>query len=186
MTNSDPTKSDLNWTAFCYVTGELSDAAHREFEELLAKDQPAREAVALAVELGQSICAANHLNLRPIDSQHAYRQASRKSFAIAAGFVVASVLGFLAVTMNLWQQPTVDQQANADPALALAWSQAKTEYEENNLALASEFQENELEEFDEVEMLTTDESSFDAPLWMLTAVSVQQQALEAESVELEN
>ena len=57
MTSFD--KHDLNWLAFRYVAGEMSGDECAEFETRLADDQAAREAVASAVELTQTIsCAA--------------------------------------------------------------------------------------------------------------------------------
>ena len=42
---------DLDWLAYQYVSGELDDAQLEAFEQRLAGDQSAREAVAVAVEL---------------------------------------------------------------------------------------------------------------------------------------
>ena len=50
--NTSPTQisDDLFWTACCFVSGDLSTEMESEFEQRLASDQSAREAVALAVE----------------------------------------------------------------------------------------------------------------------------------------
>src|SRR5207247_1595634 len=55
MTN-DP--NDLGWLAFCYAAGELDAAQTEHFEARLADDQAAREALARAVELTQTVAAA--------------------------------------------------------------------------------------------------------------------------------
>ena len=58
MNSFDP--HELNWLAFRYVAGEMSADECAEFETRLADDQAAREAVASAVELTQTMaCAAN-------------------------------------------------------------------------------------------------------------------------------
>jgi len=57
-----PEYSELQWLAFQYVSGELSTAAAAEFEQQLAGDQAACEAVAQAVLLTSAIhtaCAAS-------------------------------------------------------------------------------------------------------------------------------
>jgi hypothetical protein len=175
-------KNDIEWAAFCYVTDELNESDHEQFESLLASDQDAREALARAVELGQTISAAQCIELKRNQNRP-----NGKSAAIAVGFVVASVLGFLVITLDPWGQPAMQPpiiDSAADPALALAWSQSQTEYDENSsdledeLAVLNEFAEHELD---------SDDSPLDAPLWMLTAVSVQQKALEeSKTVEMEN
>src|SRR5215211_3619404 len=49
--NTEP--SDLRWTAFQYISGDLNPDQAADFESLLETNQAAREAVAEAVELGQ-------------------------------------------------------------------------------------------------------------------------------------
>src|SRR5437773_11933032 len=50
--------NELDWLAFCYAAGELDAAEAEAFEARLADEQPAREALACAVELTQTIAAA--------------------------------------------------------------------------------------------------------------------------------
>src|SRR5215471_2191078 len=49
---------NLDWLAFCYAAGELDPADAELFEARLAEDQSAREALARAVELTQTVAAA--------------------------------------------------------------------------------------------------------------------------------
>lgn len=61
-TPQTPSEADLDWLAFCYATGELSETGLSEteqadFELRLATDQPVREALARAVELIQASLA---------------------------------------------------------------------------------------------------------------------------------
>src|SRR5262245_16949094 len=50
-------KQDLDWLAFSYAAGELENTDREQFEARLADDQAAREALARAVELCQTITA---------------------------------------------------------------------------------------------------------------------------------
>src|SRR5687768_11526353 len=58
--NEPEDKSELDWLAFCYAAGELDAAEAEAFEARLAEDQSAREALARAVELTQTIGAAEN------------------------------------------------------------------------------------------------------------------------------
>ncbi|ADB18933.1 hypothetical protein Psta_4285 [Pirellula staleyi DSM 6068] len=51
----------LTWQAFCYVSGDLDESQRVQFEERLMHDQSAREAVAMAVQMGTSLSAAMRL-----------------------------------------------------------------------------------------------------------------------------
>src|SRR5689334_18762975 len=50
--------NELDWLAFCYAAGELNAAEAEAFESRLSDEQPAREALARAVELTQTVAAA--------------------------------------------------------------------------------------------------------------------------------
>lgn len=54
----DSTESDLEWLAFRYVSGEMPADEAATFEELLAENQAAREAVAAAVQVAQAVLAS--------------------------------------------------------------------------------------------------------------------------------
>src|SRR5260221_6300185 len=56
--NEQEDRSALDWLAFCYAAGELQAAEAERFEARLADDQGAREALARAVELTQTVAAA--------------------------------------------------------------------------------------------------------------------------------
>src|SRR5262245_34308227 len=49
------TNDELHWLAFRYVAGEMTAAEEESFEQQLADDQEAREAVAQVVELNEAI-----------------------------------------------------------------------------------------------------------------------------------
>jgi hypothetical protein len=56
--NNPEVHAELDWQAFRYVAGELDAAELATFEQLLAEDQSARDAVLRAVELTQTIFLA--------------------------------------------------------------------------------------------------------------------------------
>lgn len=58
FTNTDSNLEEPDWLAFRYISGELSPAETADFEQLLADDQPARDAVVRAVQLSEVIAAA--------------------------------------------------------------------------------------------------------------------------------
>lgn len=62
-------RSDLDWLAFRYVAGEMTDAETLDWEERLATDQTAREAVAAAVELCQAVSQLPHDAWSKLQSQ---------------------------------------------------------------------------------------------------------------------
>lgn len=51
-------RGELSWTAFRYVSGEMSVAEAETFEQRLAGDQAAREAVARSVQITQAVTTA--------------------------------------------------------------------------------------------------------------------------------
>lgn len=61
MKNTDHSEQDLDWLAFQYVSGELSESESREFEERLGSDLAAGEALARQVMVCEAVveaCAA--------------------------------------------------------------------------------------------------------------------------------
>src|SRR5688500_9090345 len=56
----NPEQTDLQWLAFQYIAGELSEGDMAEFEARLGSDQVAREAVAEAVELAELTALAEN------------------------------------------------------------------------------------------------------------------------------
>ena len=54
---NDAPRDDLSWTAFLYVSNELSAEDRAAFEVRLGEDQDAREAVCRAVTLTSAVAA---------------------------------------------------------------------------------------------------------------------------------
>jgi hypothetical protein len=86
---------DLDWLAFCYVAGELSPAERRRFENRLAEDQLAREAVARAVELGQAAAVA--FAAEPFTVGHA--RTARAAWFLRAAWMGVGAAACLAVVL---------------------------------------------------------------------------------------
>lgn len=118
------TDHDLAWLAFCYTAGELPVADAEVFEQRLAADQPAREALARAVELTQVVAAAeSHASvvLPAARSQTGWR--IRAAWMAIGG--IASLLAALLVTGNL-KIPRSSLTARQS-RLAAAWSETRTQ-----------------------------------------------------------
>jgi len=90
-------ETDLDWTAFRYVAGELTPAEASAFELRLGDDQRAREAVAEAVELAGalSLVTASDATTLAIPRR---RSSSRRALAWSGAAVAAAacVLAYLA------------------------------------------------------------------------------------------
>jgi hypothetical protein len=82
---------DLDWTAFRYVAGELAPGEAAAFEARLGGDQPAREAVAAAVELAGAVAL---LGPEAIPLRRPRRPMARAAGWVAGGIAAGLALGF--------------------------------------------------------------------------------------------
>jgi hypothetical protein len=62
-------QSDLAWTAFRYISNELSADEAATFEERLAMDQEAREELSRAVEITQALASQPQTDSQPLVSR---------------------------------------------------------------------------------------------------------------------
>ena len=169
--------NDLDWTAFCYAAGELSSEEVADFEQRLAEDQGAREALARAVELTQAVAAAE--TLTPVVTAGTERSLWGRRLAWMAIGAAASLLAAALITggrLGPAGREWVDQ-APAAPfspetgELAAAWSQTRQE-----LSVASDaglWFPDHLDAMSETDALSEDrEDSLVAatPSWLTTAV----------------
>lgn len=95
--NQHECQNELDWAAFCYLAGEMTPAETEQFEARLADEQPAREALARAVELTQVVAAAEATQPEPVLVVPAAKQASwmtRLSW-MAVGGLASAVLAML-------------------------------------------------------------------------------------------
>jgi len=129
-------KNDLDWQAFCYAAGELAPVEVEQFEARLANEQPAREALARAVEMAQAVAAAESQVGCEVVSPVSRRRgswATRLSWMAIGG--VASLLVAL-LASGVWSpQPTEtaarpgasNRDVEQQRSLAAAWSEARLE-----------------------------------------------------------
>jgi len=148
-----PASNDLDWLAFRYVAGELPDDEAASFESLLADDQAARDAVVQAVELSQTILAAQVQSPKHVALASAPRNWSTQFTLIACG-TAACLLIALAINFSA-NNPS---RPRLSDDLVNAWN---LQLEESSDATATE----DPTDADEAEFITAD-----APSWMVDAV----------------
>lgn len=109
-------ESDRDWLAFRYIAGELSAEDVAAFEMELETSQPAREAVARAVELSQAVAIAESQQVELVGS--AGRRSGRDYWSygfggICAGAAAASIAGVI-----WWNMPSAKSMT---PEIAGTW-----------------------------------------------------------------
>lgn len=195
MTNPSDNPAELFWQAFRYAGDEMSADERVSFENQLATDQHAREAVARVIELESLVCAAEVLPAQPL----AVLPRDRSYWMQPIGWAAAGAAACLAVVMTLqtwspanWQagqtagqlrpgvaqvagnvaargnQQAVDRESVPGPAgeLALVWAQARLEVPAPD-ALEGAGSE-QLIEGDELASAADEQT---APNWLLAAVA---------------
>lgn len=121
---------ELDWAAFCYAAGDLTPAEAEQFELRLATEQPAREALARAVELTQAVAVAESQPQRILVSPAA---GARKTWITRLSWMAVGGLASLLVAL-LWSNSFTGKSTTASrevvaeqSALAAAWQQAGDE-----------------------------------------------------------
>lgn len=167
-------QDELAWLAFRYVAGELSDADADLFEDRLADDQTAREAVAEAVSLFHTVCAAEATQpLHAVSRGAGARRITQTIVWRTALAISAAVLLALTVSLNPFTSetsPSTQNLAAVTPALADAWSTVRRDFvnDENaahSVAASLVLTEAELALAEDDLTISTD-----APSWMTAAV----------------
>ena len=199
------TISDLNhldWQAFCYVANELSPAERDQFEEQLAVDQVAREAVARAVDLARILAVAECHEATAVEvfpapvaqaDRHWARRVAWMSLGAAASLLVAVLVSSLATnpeTSELVASPV--QEASGE--LASAWTESRAELPSVWQTEAASAEASSLEGLGSPGYLiagsddTVALASSEAPSWMTAALLAQagDVADEAADVRMEN
>src|SRR5882724_11426732 len=136
MTN-DINNNDLDWLAFCYAAGELESAEAEQFESRLADDQPAREALARAVELCQTVTAAETQRrdyVSPAAAQitpaaQAQVEWNQRLSWMAIGGLASLLVALLwtGVVGPTWQSAQRNYRSFSKQNLAFAWNETRTE-----------------------------------------------------------
>ena len=153
---------DLEWQAYCYISGELSAEGLEAFEARLVDDQQAREAVARAVELVHAIALAVPRTVeQPLPARLSRRSTWPRRLAwMAAGATAALVL--VAIALNWQAIPNPFGPVPIDRRqLAEVWSQTRDEVR----------QIVHSEPIELPPLMDTDHSAEDTlPSWMTAAV----------------
>ncbi len=167
-------KQDLDWLAFCYAAGELENTQCEQFEARLADDQAAREALARAVELCQTVTAAETHRADYVTPAAQVRTGWNQRLSwMAVGGLASLLLAMLwtGVVGPTWQAANRNFHAFSQQNLASAWTETRTEIAnvreagywptltsidaDDELPATASLEENMLE---------------DAPTWMTAAV----------------
>ena len=127
-------QDDLEWLAFRYISGELTDGELSDFETRLAEDQVAREAVARSVQMTHAVVSlAEAETAGPVLVRPLFRWQRMHTWAASAVAVVAIITAFVAGTNysdpNNRPEKTVSQTPapqekdsdNIAESLVLAW-----------------------------------------------------------------
>jgi hypothetical protein len=186
----DTEMHDLEWLALCYAAGELDPSAAEQFEARLAGDQQAREALAGAVELMQTVAAVEAQSQTCVLAA----QGERSSWNTRLSWMAVGGLAAALVAM-LWSgvvDPVVRRMNSGSKYnLAVAWQQTGSEIDSVKASglwpsgPAIEEDDDRQVDFYLVSHESGDEAWLsDAPSWMTAAVySVSEQADLRETVQ---
>jgi anti-sigma factor RsiW len=148
------TTSDIFWTAFRYVHGELNADEALAFELALETDQAAREAVARVVELGEAVRAVVVVDAASAESvihpapAVTLAGADRRAWS-ATGWALAAVAASIALAVWLdpgrmasgpapgAQQATSPEADDSGRLLAQAWVEVNAEFAAEQSVAAS-------------------------------------------------
>jgi hypothetical protein len=129
-------QQDLDWLAFCYAAGELENIDREQFEARLADDQTAREALARAVELCQTVSAVEtqHCDYvvpaaRVSPAAHTHIAWNQRLSWMAVGGLASLLLALLwtGVIGPAWQTANRNFRSFSQQNLASAWTETRTE-----------------------------------------------------------
>ena len=122
-------KEAFDWLALCYIAGELSDHDAEEFEASLADDQMAREALARAVELTQTVAAAEHQSRYIVPAtKTATAWNARLSWMAVGGLASLLVAMFWSgIAGPAWQTARNRSSSASRQTLAQAWTETRTQ-----------------------------------------------------------
>ena len=174
---------DVEWTSFCYVLGELTAAEASQFEQLLAADQAAREAVARASQLCQALNqAAAPTAFVSLPAGHVEPNRLRRSprirtlgwLTVGSGIALALLVMFAASRSG---GPETNSRSARELAVAHSWVTAREQYSDSSPLGVSESESVELgwDDLAVAELSLIDETRSDAglvaPSWMVAAVA---------------
>lgn len=174
-----PDRDDqLEWLAFRYAAGEMSDEEERQFELRLTDDQLAREAVEQAVELSEAVrlAAAETPSVRPARPTRWMRRLS--VFTATGAALLLAVYGATWL-LNAGNRPPVNVPTDVsqqDASLALEWA-ALRERQETEVDQDLPDQDLPAQDLPETSDAPWGDDSGELPQWLLTAVSVETKSM---------
>jgi len=187
-TPADPTNSNpLDWLAFRYVTGEMTDEESAAWELQLADDQLAREAVAGAVEVLQTlsqlpqdswyspqVAVSLPRSLTPVAARP-FTARSWKFVFSAMAATVAIVALFVVSQAIRDDRSSAMNELDADAELATAWSltrvsSAATTIDEP-LVDSTHADADEWQTTADIDPITSDRPMPNTPSWMLAGMA---------------
>ena len=169
------TEQDLDWLAFCYVSGELSAAEETAFEERLVTDERACEAVARVTELSLAVAVvmvdATHCSGSSPEfetnsgtgEQPVLRVLPSRWTSAALTFIAASTIAaamFVAVGSSGLTGNKIAKRDSTDRLVA-AWAQGEAVRNEAD---------------DDNDSIDADDDDLDPPDWMLAVVTSEEQS----------
>lgn len=182
-------ETDVHWQAFRYVAGEMSEVEAGRFEEQLALDQSAREAVATAAQLAQTVALTE--SQQPLTLRPAVAARSEKRMLRAAVWMGLGAAACLAIVLSAgWldfspEAPVVERNKGPQPVisdeeateLAMSWIATKNELADR----ADEGQDSLIDSLDAagdeamaIEMMGEENDEGETPSWLLLAVREEQ------------
>jgi hypothetical protein len=159
--------NDLNWTAYRYVSGEMADGELAAFEQQLADDQQARDAVVNAVKLMDAVAVAESKLDAPMIPSLRYMtwlQRFETHVAMAAALLIAVVFW-----MSRPAEKNVARLDSTDPAAASA-----DDVRSDVLSVWSDLNSTTDRDDDnaiDVESVAADDAELDVPGWMIAALT---------------
>jgi len=160
---NEPRTEDLDWMALRFALDELSPEVAAQFERRLAGSQPAREALAWAVELTAAMNVAQAEAQQVVTTPRSWRRVAVRLAAVAACAAVVIV----GVGYRLFLPPTADDSQLNGAQLAVSWSEVRRELvppvgNDDAMMLDVEW---------DVPPSVDDDASLEPPSWMLAALA---------------
>lgn len=174
--DTEESKHELDWIAFCYIAGELSDAEAADFENQLEDDVATQQAVVRAMDQARvmdvafSTPATAPASIAPaVDHIGSTSTPIPRFLFVAAASLMLIVMGWGWYANNPAPESTVDVAAESEQ-LADAW-------EYTDVAISEAVWVDEFDDSEEDESASaSDEESDD---WMYVALTDLESSLEA-------
>ena len=123
-------EGDREWLAFRYISGELDEEQAAAFEAELETSQPAREAVARAVELSQAVALAESQAVEPLEVC-SRGSSPRRSWFYGMGLVGAAAVAASVAGIVWWNTrgdiPGTLNLQGGDDQVAEVWTKISTQ-----------------------------------------------------------